>query len=229
MPRCSQLQVSLFFTGVPLLNHLIEPVDRLTDLAYLVSGLLGDFASLSGNGSTTPISTSSTGTATSSTGIATPSKGTVLATSTTTPIAVLGCSIFQSYMSLCSWTVSGSHSSIALDSSALASCACYSSTYYVPDALDSAALACARYTAGSTSTATNTNLAAATTASSFTGFCAGMSNVRDYPSAEFAKATEPPTSSPSVTAESESNDGRRLGVSEVPVLIVIATFITLLL
>ncbi|KAJ5624466.1 hypothetical protein N7510_000775 [Penicillium lagena] len=112
----------------------------------------------------------------------------------------LGCSIFTSYMSLCAPTTSamGSSSVLGVQATdrAFASCACYSSTYWVPDALDSAARACAGYTTATVSDNPVGGLAAAaTTASRMEGFCQSMDNVRHYASAQFGAVT--PTASAS--------------------------------
>ncbi|CAL5866405.1 uncharacterized protein PFLUO_LOCUS613 [Penicillium psychrofluorescens] len=134
----------------------------------------------------------------------------------------LGCNIFTSYMSICAPTTSATASSSFLDVRAtdwaFASCACYSSTYWVPDALDSAAGACAGYTTATGSAVSSGDLAAAaTTASRMELFCQSMSNVRNQTSTQFGAVT--PTASPSSSVSPSSvhsgSNGNGAGVVRV--------------
>ncbi|KAJ5115213.1 hypothetical protein NUU61_000972 [Penicillium alfredii] len=142
---------------------------------------------------------SHTATPTSSRSISSPA-GALLPTATMASAATMGCSVFQSYMSLCAPTTVPTPSSTSSAAAALAtdsvfaSCACYSASYYVPEALDNAALACAGYTAAGSSAMLSTGLAAAaTSASQLQGFCSTVGNLRHYSSTPFGKAAPTPT------------------------------------
>lgn len=149
--------------------------------------------------------------ASTSTPTATESKSTTsvpaaMITPAPTP-AALGCSIFHSYISICSSSLSlGSAATTTDTSSALASCACYSVNYYVPDVLDSAAKACAGFTSASISANPSTSLnALATSASKMEGFCSHMGNLRSLSSAQFGQATATSASATGSSTEQSSN------------------------
>lgn len=129
--------------------------------------------------------------------------------------AALGCSIFHSYISICSSSLSlGSAATTQDTSSALASCACYSVNYYVPGVLDSAAKACAGYLSASTSANPSTSLnALATSASTMNGFCSHMGNLRSLSSAQFGQATATSTSATGSSTTQSSNAQRLASAS----------------
>lgn len=224
LPRASQPEGYITSSDLSSTKHVKEPIfssagrslrlpsrrcilissEHYTELAENVIDLLNSFVP----------SASSTTTFRSTTTSA------AMTIDTVNPIseAALGCSIFSSYMSLCAPTPSSDHpgstpASGATDA-ALASCACYSGTYYVPNALDTAASAV--YTSVYTSAPSSALVSLVTSVAQMDGFCASR-NPSDYASAQFGQITPTASSSPSSPSDSTNvrNDGDRLGTAKM--------------
>ncbi|KAJ5171662.1 hypothetical protein N7492_004255 [Penicillium capsulatum] len=183
--------------GSPLFSDW-DDSEHYKELAEHVSDLLEAYAS----------SSATTATATTSSRSSTMAPAIVVTSAPSQ--ASVGCQVFHSYTSICSSYVVGTAPQSA--HSDLASCACYSASFYVPNAFDRAAHACAASSTASSGALPTSIHAMATAASKMENFCSSMGNVQSLSSAQFGQTTASAT--PTSSSDSgHSNDGTRRGAA----------------